>query len=1034
MDCSDKYSSTLGYAELHCISNFTFLRGASHPEELVRQARRLNYSAIALTDECSMAGIVRAHSQAREEGIKLIVGAEFYMQEGLHFVLLATTKQSYASLSKLITVSRRKAEKGNYFLNREIFSEHFPRGCLLIWLPETGAEEKSDSESLGYLKKHFPDSCWIGVELLLNGSDKEYLARLKNLGEETRTPLCACGDVHMHLRSRRFLQDTLTAIRLNRTLRELGYATHPNAERHLRTKKQLTHIFPPELMEETLRITERCKFSLDELKYEYPSELVPEEHSPDSWLRHLVKEGSRKRWGKTIPVKVGRLIEHELKLINELHYEQYFLTVHDLVKFARTNGILCQGRGSAANSSVCYCLGITEVDPERMDLLFERFISRERNEPPDIDVDFEHERREEVIQYVYKKYGRDRAALTATVITYRLRSAIRDVGKALGMELAQVQRLNKAIAWWDKDVSARLSAAGFSINSPLIQKFIYLISELLGFPRHLSQHVGGFVINDKPLFNLVPVENASMPGRTVIQWEKHDLEALGLLKIDVLSLGMLTAIRKAIALVNSYSSDFLSMQTIPPEDPGVYKMMQKADTIGVFQIESRAQMSMLPRLKPESYYDLVIQIAIVRPGPIQGEMVHPYLSRRSGREAVSYPSQAVKTVLERTLGVPIFQEQVMQLAIVAAGFTPGEADQLRRCMAAWNRKGGLEKFQIKLLQGMKQRGYSESFAEQIFKQIKGFGEYGFPESHSASFALLAYVSSWLKCYHPAAFTCALLNSQPMGFYAPSQLVQDASRHGVTILPVDINKSDYDCTLVRYNNNTELRLGLRMVKGLSENGARTLLKIREQALFRNISQLYAATGLSKKDLESLADADVFNSISGDRYRSYWEVLGLTPPLPLLPDEDEKKTELLLPKPSEAVNILGDYASTGLSLRRHPLALLREELDKHQIVTANSLWELKNNSIAKTLGIVTCRQRPGTASGVMFFTLEDETGFINVVIWASLINEYRHFINTVKLLEVSGTVQKQDGVLHLLAKNLSDRSSWLGKLQLHSRDFC
>ncbi|MFT7458738.1 MAG: error-prone DNA polymerase [Planctomycetota bacterium] len=1025
------------YAELHCISNFTFLRGASHPEELVSQARLLDYHAIAITDECSLSGVVRAHIKAKEEKIALIIGSEFRLQDGPHCVLLATDRDSYGRLSHLITLARRHAPKGNYYIDRTLLSSNLPHGCLALWFPCKDKEEV-DTEGLKWMANLFPDRCWIAVELLFDGNDRQQLKKLKEVGDDLNIPLCACGDVHMHLRKRRLLQDTLTAIRFGKPLSQLGYTSYANGERHLRKLEQLVKIYPLSLLKETIYIADLCHFSLDELRYEYPSELVPKGHTAQSWLRHLVEYGMRKRWPDIVPEKVRLLVEKELKLVHELKYEQYFLTVHDLVEFARGQKILCQGRGSAANSSICYCLGITEVDPDRMDLLFERFISKERDEPPDIDVDFEHERREEVIQYIYKKYGRERAALTATVITYQTRSAIRDVGKALGMELTQVERLSKAITWWDKDVSSRLQKAGFSLKNPLIERLIFLVTSLLHFPRHLSQHVGGFVISQGTLSHLVPIENASMVDRTVIQWEKNDLESLGLLKVDVLSLGMLTAIRKALQLVSNYRGVPMPMEMIPPEDPVVYQMIQKADTVGVFQIESRAQMSMLPRLKPKNYYDLVIQIAIVRPGPIQGEMVHPYLARRSGKEAINYPGEAVKKVLERTLGVPIFQEQVMQLAIVAAGFSPGEADQLRRCMAAWNRKGGLEAFEDKLLSGMKERGYTKSFAKQIFNQIKGFGEYGFPESHSASFALLAYVSSWLKCYYPAAFTCALLNSQPMGFYAPAQLVQDARRHGVTVLPVDVNQSYYDCSLYFSKNelpeDPQLRLGLRMIKGLSVSAANALVNERELKPYSDIQELVTRTQLSKGDIQSLAEADALKSISGDRHRSYWQVLDTETPLPLFPNVTSDKTEVMLRKPKEGEDILTDYASTGLSLRRHPLALLRQRLNNLGATNSGDLWKLDNKAKAKAAGIVTSRQRPGTASGVMFFTLEDEYGFINTVIWPSLIERYRHFITSVKLLEVNGVVQQQDGVLHLIAEQLLDRSVWLSDMKLRSRDFC
>ncbi|UCB54886.1 MAG: error-prone DNA polymerase, partial [Thiotrichales bacterium] len=857
-DNQDGKCSLPSYAELHCISNYSFLRGASFPEELIERAARLRYRALAITDECSLTGIVRAHIAAKEHKLHLIIGSEFTLQDGTRFVLLATDRASYGRLSRLITVARRKAEKGRYCLTRQIVEQYQPEGCLALWLPDfTGTSPGvMNDEPLQWLVQCFPGHCWITAELLLTGDDRQRLQLLQAVGEKHDVPLCASGDVHMHHYSRRALQDTLTAIRLGKPLAQLGYALFPNGERCLRSRRRLQKIYPCELLEETVCIAERCRFSLDELRYEYPGELVPEGHTPQSWLRELTIQGMDQRWPQGVPDKVKKAVEHELALVDEMAYAPYFLTVHDIVQYAREQGILCQGRGSAANSAICYSLGITEVDPDRMQLLFERFISKERNEPPDIDVDFEHERREEVIQYIYRKYGRERAALAATVITYRPRSAVRDVGKAIGLSLDQVDRLAKSIYWWHslEAIQSQLTENGFSLKNPLIKRLVLLVTQILGFPRHLSQHVGGFVISEGRLSHLVPVENATMPERTVIQWEKDDLEALGLLKIDILALGMLSAIRKALGYISRYTGQNITLADIPPEDPAVYRMIQQADTIGVFQIESRAQMSMLPRLKPRNYYDLVIEVAIIRPGPIQGDMVHPYLRRRNGEEAITYPNGAVKDVLSRTLGVPIFQEQVMQLAMVAAGFSAGEADSLRRSMASWKRKGGLDQFEEKLLEGMKARGYSEQFAQQIFNQIKGFGEYGFPESHSASFALLAYASSWLKCYHHAAFTCALLNSQPMGFYAPAQLIADARKHGVTLLPVDVCISGHDSTLEvsddknaaeKAGEEPSLRLGLGMIKGLSSAGIGNIVNARNRQPFTGIQDLATRARLNRK---------------------------------------------------------------------------------------------------------------------------------------------------------------------------------------------
>ncbi|MGA8259209.1 MAG: error-prone DNA polymerase [Arenicellales bacterium] len=1019
------------YAELHCLSNFSFLRGASHPEELVARAAELGYSALAITDECSLSGVVRAHMEAKRQSLVLIIGGEIRLVDGPRVVVLATSREGYAGLSALITRGRRAAEKGRYRLDRSDLSQANLDECLALWLPDAGA----DREQGAFLKACFPERLWIAVELLLGLDDAGRLQALRRAGRELGLPLAAAGDVHMHRRGRRALQDTLTAIRLGTPLQRLGKALFPNGERHLRPRQRLAGIYPPDLLEETVRIAGRCRFSLDELRYEYPRELVPAGHTPISWLRRLTEKGAQKRWPQGVPDKVRRQIDHELALVEELHYESYFLTVHDIVDFARSRGILCQGRGSAANSAVCYCLGITEVDPARMNLLFERFISRERNEPPDIDVDFEHERREEVIQYIYRKYGRRRAALAATVITYQPRSAVRDVGKALGFSPDQADYLAKSIQWWDKELlhDEAISKLGIESDSPRLHRLLTLVEEILGFPRHLSQHVGGFVIAHDDLSRLVPVENAAMPERTVIQWEKDDLEALGLLKVDILGLGMLSAIRRALEYLSSYTNRSWTLADIPPEDPAVYAMLREADTIGVFQVESRAQMSMLPRLKPRCFYDLVIEIAIVRPGPIQGDMVHPYLRRRSGLEPVSYPGPEVKKVLERTLGVPIFQEQVMQLAVVAAGFTPGEADQLRRSMAAWRRRGGLEKFQHKLTEGMRARGYSAEFAGQICRQIQGFGEYGFPESHSASFALLAYVSSWLKRYHPAAFTCALLNSQPMGFYAPAQLVQDARRHGVEVRPVDVCASLGQASLEIEPAGPVLRLGLNQVKGLSQAGIVRIVEARDHVPFRDTGDLKRRARLPSDEMESLAAADALKSLAGHRYKAFWEVAGSDPGTALMPDPHFNEAEPLLAPPTEVDNIAGDYGALGLSLRRHPVALLRRRLGDSDIHTAADCRRLRNGTRATTAGLVICRQRPGSASGVIFLTLEDETGHVNAVVWPQVAERQRRVLYSSRLMAVRGVIQLEQDVLHLVADKLTDYSHWLGELKTRSRDF-
>ncbi len=1027
------------YAELHCISAFTFLRGASHPEELIKRAAEFGYFALALTDECSVAGIVRAHVVARDLDIRFIVGSEFRLVDGLQLVLLAINRRGYGQLCELITRGRCDAKKGEYHLTRSDFVANLD-DCLAIWIPGSCADEDLDAADAGWLSACFPAKSWMAVELLADGEDRDRLARLTRFSATTGLPMVATGDVHMHVRGRRALQDTVTAIRLKAQVDQCGYRLHPNGERHLRDRRTLGQVYPAALLQASVDIAERIDFSLDELRYEYPRELAPSGYTPATYLRYLTEIGIRRRWPEGIAANVRQIIDHELELITELRYEPYFLTVHDIVRFARGRGILCQGRGSAANSAVCFCLGITEVDPARMSMLVERFISKERNEPPDIDVDFEHERREEVIQYIYRKYGRQRAALTATVISYCPRSAIRDVGKALGLAELSVDRMARSMQWWDgKQVHReRILESGLDPDSPSIHRLMVLVGELIGFPRHLSQHVGGFVIAEGSLCQLVPVENAAMEGRTVIQWDKNDLDDLGLLKVDILGLGMLTAIRRSFDLIEALRGRHLSIATVPAEDPAVYEMICQADTVGVFQIESRAQMSMLPRLQPRCYYDLVIEVAIIRPGPIQGGMVHPYLRRRSGEEQVTYPSQEVRRVLERTLGVPIFQEQVMQLAVVAAGFTPGEADQLRRAMAAWKRRGGLGPFENRLISGMSARGYTSEFAQQIFNQIRGFGEYGFPESHSASFALLVYVSAWLKCHEPAAFTCALLNSQPMGFYAPSQLIQCAHRHGVEIRPIDVNHSDLDCTLERADDTDSgsapaLRLGLRLVKGLSESGSRRLIEARQRQSFIDVPDLFSRADLGKKDCAALAAADALRHIAGHRYRARWDVAGIESPLPLLPTVKMAEGLPLLKLPTEGQEVAADYNSTGLTLRKHPMELLRGRLSSGGILGAAEIREHPHGEFIQTAGLVITRQRPGSAKGVFFVTLEDETGHINLIVWDSVAMRQRRVLLDSVLLKVSGKIQREGDVLHIVVAKLEDYSSLLGELTMKSRNF-
>jgi error-prone DNA polymerase len=1022
------------YAELHTLSNFSFLRGASQPEELVEQAKRLGYRALALTDECSLAGAVRAHVAAKTQGLPLIIGTELRCIDGLKLIVLATDRASYGAMSRLISRARRASVKGRYALARADLDDAL-EGCLIIWLP--GQEEEGR-----WLRERFEGRLWIGVELLTSGFDARRLELLETLGKTLEVPRVAAGDVHMHRRSRRALQDVLTAIRLNTPVQAAGFALFPNGERCFRSLQRLQELYPAPLLAQTLEIAERCTFNLDELRYEYPEEIVPAGATPTSHLRALTEQGCAYRWPGGVPRAVRESIEHELRLIAELKFEPFFLTVHDVVQYARSQRILCQGRGSAANSTVCYCLRITEVDPSRMAMLFERFISKERNEPPDIDVDFEHERREEVIQYIYGKYGRERAALAATVICYRPRSALRDVGKALGLDLAQVDKLARGMQWWDgqRIDPDRIRASGFDPDDPVIARLIALSAEILGFPRHLSQHVGGFVIARGRLDELVPIENAAMPDRTVIEWDKDDLDALGLLKVDVLGLGMLSAIRRAFQLINEFGGSpavagELDLASVPSEDKAVYEMICRADTTGVFQIESRAQMSMLPRLRPQNYYDLVIEVAIVRPGPIQGEMVHPYLRRRSGEEEVTYPSKEVEAVLKRTLGVPIFQEQVMQLAIVAAGFSPGEADRLRRAMAAWKRKGGLEPFQRQLIDGMRERGYPESFAIQIFKQILGFGEYGFPEAHAASFALLVYTSAWLKHYEPAAFCAALINSQPMGFYAPAQLVRDARSHGVEVRAADAVLSEWDCTLERREGGRPaLRLGLRLVKHLSSDGAARLLTARAGRAFDSVADLAGRGELDRRDLEALAAADALCSLAGHRHRAVWQVTGTERALPLLPAATVPEEGIpMLRAPREGQDIVADYGSTGLTLRRHPLSLLRDKLARRGVLPTQELWAQPNGRQVITAGLVITRQRPGSAGGVTFVTMEDETGYVNLIVWNSVAVAQRAPLLESRLLEVHGKLQREGAVQHVIAEKLINLSMMLGDLTVTSRNF-
>lgn len=1034
------------YAELHCKSNFSFLTGASHPQELVAQASLLRYKAIAITDECSLAGVVKAHQMAERCGIHLIIGSEFLLSNNEKIVALAPNRQAYAELSGFITLARRRAEKGCYEAHLEDLRFRLQH-CLIIWLADfellLDDSEKRCQHAEAFCQA-FKERLYIGISHQLCADEKSKFLAWKKLGDQFAIPLVACGSVLMHEQERKPLQDVLTALKHKSTVQKLGTVLESNAEAYLKPLDQIYGLYPDYLLENTQRIAEQCHFSLNELKYQYPEELVPRKETPISYLKSLVDEGVQIRWPEGPSQKVSRLLEKELALIEELHYEYYFLTVYDIVKFARSKGILCQGRGSAANSIVCYCLQITEISPDLINVLFERFISKERDEPPDIDVDFEHSRREEVIQYIYQKYGRERAALAATVITYKSRSAIRDLGKALGFDQALIDHLAKSLAWWDRkgDLQKRMAEAGMRKDNPLISLFYELVQTILGFPRHLSQHVGGFVITQDKVSDIVPIENASMADRTVIQWDKEDLEAMGLMKVDVLALGMLTAIRKALTYVHSYASNIKSIADIPKEDRATYDMLSRADSVGVFQVESRAQMSMLPRLKPKKFYDLVIQIAVVRPGPIQGGMVHPYLKRRNGIEKVTYFNDELKEALEPTLGIPIFQEQVIRLSMVAAGFSGGEADQLRRAMASWGKNGNLLKFEEKFKQGMLNNGYPEEFAERMFEQVKGFGGYGFPESHSASFAILCYFSSWLKCHHPAAFYCALLNSQPMGFYSPSQLIQDARRHNICILPVDINMSEYECKLEDLDKNVQtqkeykaVRLGFLYVKSLDNQKAKNISIWRANEAFGSLEDLKERTKLTANDMQILASAEALHSLLGNRYQSRWAVSGVEVSKPLFDDleRDLQPDAIKTRPPTLEQDIVADVKATRVSLRPHIMSLLRKEKPFSYCKTYRELSEIRNGGFVQVAGLVTGRQRPGTAKGTVFLTLEDETGNINVIVWSNTQNLFRKVLLTAKLLLVKGRLETEGNVIHIVAGQMLDYSSRLQELEASSRDF-
>ncbi|MDP3856828.1 MAG: error-prone DNA polymerase [Stagnimonas sp.] len=1029
---------TPDYAELHCISNFSFLRGGSSPQELVAQAQALRYSALAITDECSLAGIVRAWEQAKLQPIHLIFGTTLQLSDGPRLLLLAENREGYARISAAITRARLNTTKGSYRLSSLDFHRDW-HDVSAIWLPGT----VPDPREAAWVQERFGYG-WIAIERHLDGDDGARIDHLLKLGRQYGLRPVACGDVHYHSPDRRRLQDVLTALRLKTSVDRCGQALLANGQRHLRRREEIAALYDPAWIAETLLIARRCNFQLEELRYEYPKALTPQGITPTDHLRKLTGEGMARRWPQGCPHKVRAQIERELELIAYKQYEAFFLTVEDIVRYARSQDILCQGRGSAANSAVCYALGITEVNPELTDLLFERFVSRERDEAPDIDVDFEHQRREEVIQYIYRKYGRQHAALAATVIHYRSRLALRDVGRALGVAPETIDRFGTALAWWDgtEKWEERLAELGIDPRSAQFRLWLSLARQLQGFPRHLSQHVGGFVISERPVHELVPMENAAMKDRSIIEWDKDDLESLGLLKVDVLALGMLSALRRMLSSVSRREGRTFALSDIPREDAATYQMIRDAKTVGVFQIESRAQMAMLPRLRPENFYDLVIQIAIVRPGPIEGGMVHPYLKARARRrQEPGWEPQyygKLQPALERTLGIPIFQEQVMQIVSIAADFTPGEADHVRRSMAAWKRSGGLEKFEGKLKQGMAANGYPSDFADSIYKMILGFGSYGFPESHSASFAILAYASSWLKCHQPAAFIAGLLDSQPMGFYPPTMLVSEAKKMGVTMLPVSVIDSDWDSRLHWQRPEDEsdrgaLRLGFNRICGFNEAAAQRIMVTRAQRPFRDAADLAARARLSRHELDLLARADALQALAGHRNQARWLSLGYTPQTDLLAAVPRQEAQLSLPMPSEGAEIISDYRSVGLSLRKHPVALLRPKLDKLRVTPNEKLAQLRHGQLLRVAGLTMFRQRPPEAKGVMFMTLEDETGIVNLVVWAKVLDAHREAAVTGGFLIIGGEVQRQDNVTHVIAKRIRDYSHWVEGLPYLSRDF-
>lgn len=1025
----------MSYCELQITSNFSFLRGASHPEEMIEQAALLGYPKIAITDVNTLAGIVRAHVAARKHNIKLIPACRLELLDGPSLLAYPTDQAAYGRLSALLSLGNLRAEKGKCHLYQKDVFEH-QQGIIFIAIAPDVLDKGFDFQAtfpqdLQTYQKAFGTSLYLAANRNYQGQDQKRLFRLNELSKNLGIPLVATNDVYYHDLNRRELQDILTCVREKCTIQTAGFRLHRNAERHLKPIEEMQRLFRqyPDAIQRTLEIAELCQFSLDSLEYIYPEEITSEGRTPQEELEYLSWKGAKEFFGEPIPKKVIDNINHEMAFVKEMNYASYFLTVYDIVRFAREQKILCQGRGSAANSTICYCLGITSVDPTKFDLLFERFISSARNEPPDIDVDFEHERREEVIQYIYTKYGRDRAAIVATVTQLHQKGAIRDVGKAMGLSVDTINRLSASL-WEFTDEwveQGRITENGLNPKDPLLIKVLDLTRQMIGFPRQLGQHTGGFVITRGKLADLCPILNARMEDRTNIEWNKDDIDALGFLKIDVLALGMLTCIRKGFDLAKKHYDLDLTLAGInKEEDPKVYEMISHADTIGVFQIESRAQMSMLPRLKPKCFYDLVIEVAIVRPGPIQGDMVHPYLRRRNGEEEVDYPSEELREILGKTMGVPLFQEQAMKIAIVAAGFTPAEADELRRSMATFKAKGMVTKFEKKLVEGMTANGYTEEFARRVFKQLEGFGSYGFPESHAASFALLVYVSCWLKCYYPDVFAAAILNSMPMGFYQPAQLVIDAKNHGVAVREIDVNISFWNNTLEEKSGKyCALRLGFRQISGVNEQDMQILTDGRG-AGYRNIHSLLDA-GVSLFALERLADADAFRSMGLDRRQALWEVSALKDrPIAIFegqPSASDGEGQIQLPLMSKGEHVVQDYASTSLSLKAHPISFLREKLKLLHVKSTKELAEVKDGQMVKVAGLVLVRQRPGTAAGVCFITIEDETGFSNLVVWQSLFEKYRREILQSRLLMVEGKLQREGEVVHIIAQKLFDYTKLL-----------